>query len=313
MPDTLAFALVLTGAPGHGAVIGSVMQTARSEIAGGTLLDERWLAPGDAWEALLALPDDGSPGDLLERVRLALGAAAVDVNLVGADLATRRKRLLVADMDSTIIGQECIDEMGDVLGIKARIAAVTERAMRGELDFEGALKERLALLAGLTTADLQRVFDDRITINPGARELVGTMRAHGGFAALVSGGFTFFTSRVARAVGFDTDRANALLMDGGRLTGNVEEPILGREAKLAFLQEFAAGRGLHPALTLAVGDGVNDLAMIRAAGLGVAFRAKPVVAAEASASITHGDLTALLYLQGYSREEHVAAGARRDA
>ncbi len=313
MTDTLAFALVLTGAPGHGAVSGAVMATARGEIAGGTLLDERWLAPGDAWEALLALPDDGSPQDLLGRLRQALGAAPVDVNIVGADLTTRRKRLLVADMDSTIIGQECIDEMGDVLGIKARIAAVTERAMRGELDFEGALKERLALLAGLTTADLERVFDERITINPGARELVGTMRAQGGFTALVSGGFTFFTTRVARAVGFDTDRANALLMDSGRLTGGVEEPILGREAKLGFLREFAAGRGLHPALTLAVGDGANDLAMIRAAGLGVAFRAKPVVAAEASASITHGDLTALLYLQGYPRDEHIAVPLGCDA
>jgi len=305
MSESLAFALVLTAAPGSG-VIGNVELTGvRGALAGETVLDERWLAVGEAWEALLARPEDAESASLLTRVHAAIGDRPIDVNLVGADLATRRKRLLVADMDSTIIGQECIDEMGDMLGIKARIAAITERAMRGELDFEGALRERMALLAGLTEGDLQRVFDERITLNPGARTLVQTMRANGALAALVSGGFTFFTSRVAAAVGFDLNRANILEVADGRLTGRVREPILGREAKLAALETLARERDLDPALTLAVGDGANDLAMIGAAGLGVAFRAKPVVAAEADAGITYGDLTSLLYLQGYHRDEFV--------
>lgn len=305
MNHTLAFALVLTGAPEAGAVGYTEVMIARGQLGGETVLDERWLGDGEAWEALLARPEDADNAALRSRVAHALASRPIDVNVVGAELATRRKRLLVADMDSTIIGQECIDEMGDVIGIKPRIAAITERAMRGELDFEGALRERMALLAGLSEAALQTIFNERITIHPGARTLVATMRANGAFTALVSGGFTFFTSRVARAVGFDTDRANILELHGGRLTGRVIEPILGREAKLAALQAFAAERGLDPVSALAVGDGANDLAMIRAAGLGVAFRAKPVVAAQAHASIMHGDLTALLYLQGYGKDEFV--------
>ena len=306
MTHTLAFALVLTGAPDAGAVGKTEVMSARGALGGETVLDERWLGQGEAWEALLARPPDASRAELRRRIADALQGRAIDVNLVDADPATRRKKLLIADMDSTIIGQECIDEMGDVLGIKPRIAAITERAMRGELDFEGALRERLALLAGLGESDLQAIFDNRISINPGARSLVATMRANGAFTALVSGGFTFFTSRVAKAVGFDMDRANVLEAEAGRLTGRVAEPILGREAKLAALQSLAGERSLDPALTLAVGDGANDLAMIGAAGLGVAFRAKPVVAAEAHASVVHGDLTALLYLQGYGRDEFVA-------
>lgn len=305
MSESLAYALVLTAAPGSDLIGETEILSVRGTLGGETVLDERWLGRGEAWEALLARPEEADHAILIARVREALGERAIDINLVGADLATRRKRLLVADMDSTIIGQECIDEMGDVLGIKARIAAITERAMRGELDFEGALRERMALLAGLTEDDLQRIFEQRITLNPGARTLVQTMRANGALTALVSGGFTFFTSRVAAAVGFELNRANILEMASGRLTGRVIEPILGREAKLAALQELAAERDLHPVLTLAVGDGANDLAMITAAGLGVAFRAKPVVAAEADAGITHGDLTALLYLQGYCREDFV--------
>ncbi|MGE3914258.1 MAG: phosphoserine phosphatase SerB [Hyphomicrobiaceae bacterium] len=305
MSHTLAFALVLTAPPDAGALGSTEIMAARGALAGETVLDEAWLGEGEAWEALLARPEDADHCALSERVADALVGRPVDVNVVAADLASRRKKLLVADMDSTIIGQECIDEMGDVLGIKARIAAITERAMRGELDFEGALRERMALLAGLTEDDLQAIFETRITITPGARALIETMRANGAFTALVSGGFTFFTSRVAKAVGFDVDRANVLEVSGGRLTGRVAEPILGREAKLAALRGFAAERGLDPALTLAVGDGANDLAMIGAAGLGVAFRAKPVVAAEADAGITHGDLTALLYLQGYRKAEIV--------
>jgi len=206
-------------------------------------------------------------------------------------------------MDSTIITVECIDEMADMLGLKPRIAAITERAMRGELDFADALRERVALLKGLPVADLERVWSERIRLTPGARTLVLTMRSHGAFAALVSGGFSFFTGRVRAAAGFDLDRANELLLDGAALSGAVREPILGSSAKLAALREFAAARGLDLAETMAVGDGANDLEMIRAAGLGVAFRAKPVVAAAARARVDHGDLTALLYFQGYRRSE----------
>ena len=303
MSQTLAYALVLTGAPSAGTIGATEIMAARGALAGETVIDEQDLGQGEAWEALLARPEDGDHAALVARVADALGDRPIDVNLVAADLATRRKKLLVADMDSTIIGQECIDEMGDVLGIKSRIAAITERAMRGELDFEGALRERMKLLAGLSESDLQGIFDSRITLNTGARTLVATMRANGAFTALVSGGFTFFTSRVARAVGFDIDRANILETENGRLTGCVREPILGREAKLASLLSLARERDLHPVLTLAVGDGANDLAMIEAAGLGVAFRAKPVVAAEADAAIVHGDLTSLLYLQGYRKSE----------
>ena len=219
------------------------------------------------------------------------GSLPIDVCVVPAD--GRRKGLLIADMDSTIIQQECIDEMADMLGLKPRIAAITERAMRGELPFEAALTERLALLAGLAEGDLQRVFDERITLMPGARTLIATMRAAGALTALVSGGFSFFTSRVAATVGFDVNRANTLEVVDGRLTGRVVGPILGREAKLAALEHYRGERGLAAAATMAVGDGANDLAMIKAAGLGVAYRAKPVVAEEAHAGITHGDLTAL--------------------
>ena len=305
MAHTLAYALVLTAPPGAGVIGTTEIMSARGALAGETVLDEGVLGEGDAWEALLARPEDADHRALASRVAEAISGRPIDVNLVPADLATRKKKLLVADMDSTIIGQECIDEMGDVLGIKARIAAITERAMRGELDFEGALRERMALLAGLSESDLQDILDQRITINPGARTLIATMRGSGAFTALVSGGFTFFTNRVARAVGFDIDRANILEMTGDRLTGRVAEPIVGREAKLASLLGFAKERGIDPVLSLAVGDGANDLAMIEAAGLGVAFRAKPVVAAQADAGITHGDLTALLYLQGYRKSEFV--------
>ena len=305
MSDTLAYALVLTAQPGGGVIGATEIMSARSALAGETVLDETTLAEGEAWEALLARQQDADHAALRTRVAEAVGPRPIDINVVPADLATRKKKLLVADMDSTIIGQECIDEMGDVLGIKARIAAITERAMRGELDFEGALRERMALLAGLSEGDLQGIFETRISINPGARTLIATMRANGAFTALVSGGFTFFTSRVAKAVGFDVDRANILETDGGRLNGRVREPILGREAKLASLLGFAEERGIDPVLSLAVGDGANDLAMIEAAGLGVAFRAKPVVAAQADAGITHGDLTALLYLQGFRKSEFV--------
>ena len=217
----------------------------------------------------------------------------------------RRKRLLIADMDSTIINVECIDELADFAGVKAEVSAITERAMRGELDFEAALRARVAMLKGLPLADLQRAYDERVRLNPGARTLVRTMTAHGAKAFLVSGGFSFFTRRVAQAAGFNAERANTLIEDGQVLAGTVADPILGREAKLAALTEEAATLGVPLSATLAVGDGANDLAMIAGAGLGVAYRAKPIVAAQAHAKVDHTDLTSLLYFQGYTSAEFV--------
>ena len=219
--------------------------------------------------------------------------------------AGRAKSLLIADMDSTIINVECLDELADFAGLKGEISAITERAMRGELAFEGALCERVGMLKGLAVAALQRTYDERIHLNPGARTLVRTMATHGARCALVSGGFTFFTGRVAEAAGFHSHRANTLIEADGKLTGQVGEPILGKEAKLAALREDADALGIPLSATLAVGDGANDLAMIEAAGLGVAYRAKPVVAERAHARVDHADLTALLYFQGYRPEEFV--------
>ncbi len=253
--------------------------------------------PGIACD--IALP--AAPGDrklLAARAREALDGAPIDANVVPA--RGRRKRLLVADMDSTIIGQECIDELADMMGLKPQVAAITERAMRGEIDFAPALRERVALLEGLELSELKRVYEERITPTPGAETLIATMRAHGATSLLVSGGFTFFTGRVAARLGFDHHQANELLSAGTALTGMVAEPILGRDAKRAALLDFLDRLGIGAGDVLAVGDGANDLAMLEAAGLGVAFRAKPAVAAEADARIDHGDLTALLFLQGYA-------------
>ncbi len=236
-----------------------------------------------------------------ERLEAALADRATDICVQPAD--GRRKRLLIADMDSTIIGCECIDELADFAGVKEQVAEITERAMRGELAFEGALRERVAMLKGLGLDKLQACFDDRVRLNPGAETLVRTMAAHGARCVLVSGGFTFFTSRVMAAAGFHANRANTLIDDGAALSGLVGEPILGREAKLTALREETAALGLTPADALAVGDGANDLAMIEVAGLGVAYRAKPVVAAKAHARVDHADLTALLYFQGYRAED----------
>ena len=216
----------------------------------------------------------------------------------------RKKRMLIADMDSTTIGQESIDEMAELKGIKPEIAAITERSMRGELVFESGLRERIRLLRGMSEADLQRVLG-RLTLNPGARTLVQTMKAHGAHTVLVSGGFTFFTSAVAERGGFAANRGNVLLWDDGRLAG-AAEPIQGREAKLAALNEEAAAHGILPTEVIAVGDGANDLAMLKAAGLSVAYRAKPIVAAEADAQVRYTDLTALLYFQGCTRDSFAA-------
>jgi phosphoserine phosphatase len=216
----------------------------------------------------------------------------------------RRKRLLVADMDSTIIGCECLDEIADFAGVKDRVAAITERAMRGELEFEAALRERVAMIKGVTVADLQRCFDQRVRLNPGARTMVRTMAANGARCVLVSGGFTFFTAKVAELAGFHAARANWLKLEDETLTGEVGEPILGREAKLQTLMEEAAALG-GPEAALAVGDGANDLDMIEAAGLGVAYKAKPLVAERAAARVDRGDLTTVLHFQGYREEEFV--------
>ena len=245
----------------------------------------------------------------LEAARHLARGLPLDINLMARH--GRRKKLLVADMDSTIINVECLDELADMAGLKPQIAAITERAMRGELEFEAALRMRVGMLKGLGLDALQRTYDERVRLNPGAKSLLATMRAHGAHTMLVSGGFGFFTSRVAEAAGFHAERANALLDNGTHLTGAVGEPILGREAKLMALEQAANGLKLDLSEALAVGDGANDLDMIQAAkdngGLGVAYHAKPVVAAAAGASIAHNDLTALLYLQGYADAEIVAA------
>ena len=255
--------VVLTAAPAAG-LADAVIAGARAALAGAG--EPRRLSP-DAAEIPVLAPVAHPQG---------LALLGVDANCLPA--ANRRKRLLIADMDSTIIPVECIDEVADFAGVRDRVAAITERAMRGELVFEDALRARVALIEGLPEPALQDVYDQRIALNPGARALVRTMRAHGAHAALVSGGFTFFTERVAAAAGFDRHQANRLLAADGRLTGRVAEPVLGRAAKLEALTRFIGELGITAEDALAVGDGANDLAMIQAAGLGVAFRAKPIVA-----------------------------------
>jgi len=256
------------------------------------------LSPWEACEWTLPTADEGARAVITDAID------GIDVDWALLPAAGRRKKFLVADMDSTIIGCECIDELADFAGKKAEISAITERAMRGELDFEAALIERVAMLKGLPLHALQQCFDERVRLNPGAATMVATMRAHGGRCALVSGGFTFFTSRVAQMSGFDTQRANMLIDDGAALTGEVGMPILGREAKLAALLEETAH---HPADALAIGDGANDLAMIKAAGLGLAYRAKPIVAAQADATIDFTTLETALFFQGYRRAEFTIA------
>lgn len=262
----------------------------------------RILSDGAVWQACEYVFDAGSEG-VVEAVRAAAKGLEADVCVLPA--ANRRKRLLISDMDSTIIGQECLDELADFAGLKAEVSAITERAMRGELDFEGALTTRVAMLKGLELPALEAAYRERITLNSGARTLTATMKAHGAHAVLVSGGFTFFTSRVADISGFDAHRGNMLIDDGAALTGEVGRPILGREAKLTALDEASAAHGLVRDDALALGDGANDLDMIRAAGLGIAYHAKPIVAEQATAAISHTDLTAALFFQGYAASEFV--------
>ena len=256
--------------------------------------------------------DEGSAADIFFAGDMDEAKGVVDgwsdtIDIVVQPVAGREKRLLVADMDSTMITVECIDELADYAGLKPQIAAITEAAMRGELDFEAALDARVALLAGLDADVIDRCLAERVTIMPGATTLVRTMRARGGRCVLVSGGFTRFAEPVARAIGFDRAIANELLIEDGRLTGAVRKPIVGAATKLATLRAEAAALGIVREATLAVGDGANDLPMVQAAGLGVAYHAKPIVAAAAGARIAHGDLTALLWAQGIARADWAEA------
>lgn len=264
-----------------------------------------WLSKGEAADIPFSPESEIDQRALAARLRAALAAP---VDAVVQPAAHRKKKLFLADMDSTMIGQECIDELADTVGLKAHVAAITERAMRGEIAFEPALRERVALLEGLPVSVIDEVLRDRIRLTPGARALVNTMRKNGAHTALVSGGFTLFTDRVAAMIGFDENRANRLtVVDGHKLEGRVAEPIFGRDGKRAALIELRAELGLSKEETMAAGDGANDLDMILEAGLGVAYHAKPKVAEAAAARIDHADLTALLYVQGYARDEFVAA------
>jgi phosphoserine phosphatase len=259
----------------------------------------RWLDEGVAADLVFT-------GDLkAKRAALEKSLSGDPIDVIVQPLAHRRKRLLVADMDSTLIRQECVDELAARVGVGDRVAAITERAMRGEVAFAPALRERVALLQGLPETVIQDVLKDRITLSRGARTLVRTMRANGAYVAIVSGGFRQFTGAIRERLGADEDRANVLMIEAGRLTGQVMEPILGQDAKLSALKEIAAAMGLALDDTLAVGDGANDLPMLQAAGLGIAYRAKPKVAAGADARVERTDLSALLYAQGFARKDFV--------
>jgi phosphoserine phosphatase len=260
-----------------------------------------WLAQGIACD--LSLPQEADVDSSAANLRRTLAGQPIDIVVQPA--ANRRKRILIADMDSTMIDQECIDELADEIGAKERVAAITARAMNGEIAFEPALRERVALLKDIHLDVIDRIIDNRLTLASGARALVQTMRKNGAWTALVSGGFDIFTRRIAEKLGFHEDRANRLTDACGRLSGEVAEPILGGQAKADALLEIVARLNLTPADVIAVGDGANDLDMIRLAGAGVALHAKPAVAAAAGLRIDHGDLTALLYMQGYRQTEFV--------
>lgn len=302
IPQTQAHALVLTAPEESQYLNEKLTDTIAGLIAKHAIVDARWLCPREAWQ-LRFVSGTEQRNTILEQATRLLGKHPIDVNIVPDEGENRRKKLLIADMDSTIIEQECIDEIADYAGVRDRVADITERAMRGELEFAEALKTRVSLLGGLDETLLDEIIEKRITIMPGAKTLVATMKANGARASLVSGGFTYFTQRIGEFVGFDTNQANRLAVSEGKLTGDVIPPILGRDAKREALLQHARELRIELNETLAVGDGANDLAMLSEAGLGVAYRAKPIVADQAKFSIRHGNLKALLYLQGYAREE----------
>ena len=287
------FVATLLAAPKKANLDRAAVEALRNAWGGG---DARWLNPGVAAEFdMMAVPEN--------RWAVWEGLQGQGIDLVVQPAEGRRKKMLLADMDSTMIEQECIDELAEVAGVGARVREITARAMNGELDFEGALRERVGLLKGLPQGVIRKVIDERITFMAGGAALLATMKREGAYAALVSGGFTAFTGYVAHALGFDENRANTLEIADGHLTGTVGMPILGREAKVQALEEISARLGISHDEVMAVGDGANDLGMLGLAGAGVALHAKPSVAAQCDIRINHGDLTALLYIQGYSVTE----------
>jgi phosphoserine phosphatase len=282
----------LIGARGTNAVTVELIDSLKNAWGGA---DVKWLAAGEAAEFAVG----EIPGNRWE--------VWSDLQTLGVDLIVqpeegRRKKMLLADMDSTMIQQECIDELAAKAGVGDRVAAITAAAMNGELDFDGALRERVGLLKGLPESVINEVLDKRITLMPGGSELIATMKVNGAYAALVSGGFTAFTGAIAEKLGFDENRANTLISKDGLLTGDVGMPILGKQAKVDALEEITARLGISESDVLAVGDGANDLGMLKRAGTGVALHAKPSVAAQCDVRVNFGDLTALLYLQGYARD-----------
>lgn len=305
MPTNALENLVLVATPGSRALTPALVEVIWDRLSSFDRMSHRWLCEGEAWLGSIRFPDPAAAGRAKAIARDALGGLPVDVNV--ATRCDAHSVLLVADMESTIIGQEMLDELADYVGLRERIAGITERAMRGELDFEAALRERVGLLKGLDAKVLDEVYG-RVTVMPGAEALVGTLRSRGGYCALVSGGFTVFTERVAGRVGFDVHQANTLVVEDGKLAGTVGVPILGRQAKRAALERLMADNPAKAAFSVAVGDGANDLDMLAAAGIGVAFHAKPKVREAAAAMpngavVTHGDLTALLYLLGIPKAD----------
>lgn len=294
----MAFVATLLANPSNPILEPALAERAAEQLKASGLY---WLADGIACDIVLR---DGTDEKAAEaELRSLIGDRRIDVAVQDAD--TRRKKFLIADMDSTMIGQECIDELAAEVGLKEKVAAITARAMNGEIAFEPALRERVALLKGLPIAVVDEVIEKRITLTPGGPELIATMKAKGHYAALVSGGFTVFTGPISTRLGFHENRANILLEKDGILTGEVAEPILGKQAKVDALLDISARLGIDTHEAIAVGDGANDLGMLELAGSGVALHAKPSVAAQAKIRIDHGDLTALLYLQGYRRTDFV--------
>lgn len=296
----MALVATLVANPSNPVLSPSLAEKAADAVASSRVY---WLADGIACD--IALADGTDPLHAEHLLRQALEGQPVDVAVQEAD--TRRKSFLIADMDSTMIGQECIDELAAEVGLKDKVSLITARAMNGEIAFEPALRERVALLKGLPISVVGEVISKRITLTPGGKELIATMKSKGGYTALVSGGFTVFTGPIAAMLGFDENRANTLIERDGVLTGEVAEPILGKQAKVDSLLDITHRLGISPNDVIAVGDGANDLGMLGIAGSGVALHAKPAVAAEAKIRIDHGDLTALLYLQGYRKSDFVTS------